>query len=308
MVVDMTMKAGVSWLMGGGTSVAAAAGGGSGGGGAGGGGIISSIQTGISALNGTISNTISSAFTKFAGSGVGQSLGLSNAQAIAGNNPSAYVPAGGQLTGTGQSLGSALGFVGNTLAGYALGSMAKSLISGGYSVSKGMNTFQNVGIAVGSALGGPIGGALIGASAGVINRMFGRKLKDSGIQGTFGGQTGFEGESFQFYKGGWFRSDKTKTSPLDEEIRKTLGDTFNAMRVEVGTFATMLGLATERLAGFTTNMKISTQGLDAEAAQAKIQEALATANNELAQQVLGSWQRTVETITRTCTSSGSRQR
>jgi hypothetical protein len=266
--------------------------------GAGGANILSTLQTGFSAINGSISSTISSAFGKFAGSSVGQSLGLSNAQAIAGNNPSAFVPAGGQLTGTGQALGSALGVVGNTLAGYAMGSMARSLISGGYSAGKGMDTFQQVGIAVGSAIGGPLVGAIAGAQAGVVNRLFGRKLKDSGIQGTFGGQSGFEGESYEFYKGGLLRSDKTKTNPLAEEVRKTLGDAFSAMRVEVGTFATALGLETDRLATFTTSIEISTQGLDDKAAQEKIQNALATANNELAEQVIGSWQRTVETISR----------
>ena len=263
------------------------------------GGGANTLQTGFSALNGSISSTIGNAFSKFAGSSVGQSLGLSNAQAIAGNNPSAYVPPGGELTARGQAMGNAMGVIGDTLAGYAVGSMARSLISGGYSVGKGMDTFQKVGTAVGSAIGGPAMGAIIGAAAGLVNRAFGRKLKDSGIQGTFGGQSGFEGESYEFYKGGWFRSDKTKTNPLDEEVRKTLGDTFNAMRVEVGTFATLLGLETDRLAGFTTSIKLSLKGLDEEAAQEKIQEALATANNELAEQVIGSWQQTVETISRT---------
>lgn len=270
--------------------------GGMAGGGAGGANILSTVQTGFSALNGSISSTIGSAFSKFAGSSVGQSLGLSNTTYAAG--PMGPVAPGTELTATGQSLGSALGVVGNTLAGYALGSMARSLISGGYSVGKGMDTFQKVGVAVGSAIGGPVMGAIIGAAAGVVNRVFGRKLKDSGIQGTFGGQSGFEGESFEFYKGGLLRSDKTKTNPLAEEVRKTLGDAFGAMRVEVGTFATLLGLETDRLAGFTTSLKISTKGLDDKAAQEKIQEALATANNELAEQVIGSWQRTVETISR----------
>ena len=259
------------------------------------GGSVGSTVGAASGISGGIANTISNAFGKFASSSVGQTLGLSNAQAIAGNNPSAYVPPGGELTATGQSLGSALGVVGNTLAGYALGSMTKSLISGGYSVSKGMNTFQNVGVAVGSAIGGPVVGAAIGAGAGLVNRVFGRKLKDSGIQGTFGGQSGFEGKSFEFYKGGWLRSNKTKTNPLGEEVRKTLGDTFVAMRAEVGTFATLLGLETDRLAGFTTSIKLSLKGLDDEAAQEKIQEALDTVNNELAQQVIGTWENTTYT-------------
>jgi phage-related minor tail protein len=226
--------------------------------------------------------SLSNAFTKFAGSSTGQSLGLSNSSAIAGNNPSAFAPAGTQLTSTGSAMGTALGVVGDTLAGYAMGSMARSLISDGYSAGKGMDTFQKVGIAVGSAIGGPLVGAAIGAGAGVFNRLFGRKLDDTGIQGTFGGMRGFEGNSFEKLKGGFFRSDKTNTSALAEDTRAALGDAFGLIRVQVGTFATALGLDAERINGFTSTISLSLKGLDPKAAEAKIQEALANAGNQLA--------------------------
>ena len=115
----------------------------------------------------TISSTIGNAFSKFAGSSVGQSLGLSNTTYAAG--PMGPVAPGTELTATGQQMSQALGVVGDTLAGYAMGSMARSLISNGYSVGKGMDTFQKVGIAVGSALGGPVAGAIIGAGAGAVH-------------------------------------------------------------------------------------------------------------------------------------------
>ena len=219
---------------------------------------------------------------------------------------------GAAQAGTANAGISALSTVGSIGTGASLlGKFGISGFGAGYSsatsaAAMGANFVGPPASAAGGAVGAGAQFAAVmpwllgaGAVAALWKPLFGRKLKDSGIQGTFGGQTGFEGESFEFYKGGLFRSDKTKTNPLDEEVRKTLGDAFNAMRVEVGTFATLLGLETDRLAGFTTSIKLSLKGLDDKAAQEKIQEALATANNELAEQVIGSWQQTVETISRT---------
>lgn len=159
--------------------------------------------------------------------------------------------------------------------------------------------------AIGTGLG-VLAGALgpIALALAVLPSLFGRKLKDSGIEGTFGGESGFEGRSYKFYKGGLFRSDKTEYDELDEQVRKTLGDTFKAMSQQVSDFADVLGLSTERLAGFTSDIKLSTHGLSEGDAQKKLQEALATANNELAQQVIGTWEETTETIKRRVASSG----
>ncbi|MCZ2397820.1 MAG: phage tail length tape measure family protein [Chitinophagales bacterium] len=254
--------------------------GGSGGGSGGGGGsILGTISNGFSALTGGLSSSISNSFASFAMSSTGQSLGLSS-MAADGMGPAA-------LTNMGSSLGTAAGMLGSGLAGYGI----SSAISGGYTT--GGNTV-NVLSGIASAFLGPIAGI----AGGIINRAFGRKLKDTGIQGTFGGKAGFEGEGYQFYKGGWLRSDKTKTSELDSGLQKMLSDSFKAMQVQVGTFATVLGLSTDKIAGFTTSMKVSLHGLKEEEIQGKIQEALATANNELAQQVIGTWTSTSEEITR----------
>lgn len=59
-----------------------------------------------------------STYYNIATSGVGQSLGLSNSAAIAGNNISAYAPAGTQLTGAGAGSGTA-GGLGTAAAGAA---------------------------------------------------------------------------------------------------------------------------------------------------------------------------------------------
>jgi hypothetical protein len=57
-----------------------------------------------------------------------------------------------------------------------------------------------------------------------------------------------------------------------------------------------LGLNTDQIAGFTSSIKLSLKGLSAEDADKKIQEALATANNALAEQVLGTFTSVTEQI------------
>lgn len=164
-------------------------------------------------------------------------------------------------------------------------------ISGGFAAI-------GTGTAAGIAAGLGMIALPIAAIALLWKPLFGRKLKDSGIQGEFGGESGFEGANYEFYRGGLFRSDKTKTNPIDEEMRRVLGDTFLAMKEQVTDFASTLGLNADRLKDFTTSIKISTKGLDEDKAKEKIQEALATVNNELAEQVIGSWVETTEMVKR----------
>lgn len=259
-------------------------------------GAVNSAGSFYNMLNGGVTNAITSGFGKLASSSVGQSLGLSNSAAIAGNNPSAYIPAGGELTSFGATASSWASAIGGTMAGIAMGSMAKKMISGGYSTGKGMETFQNIGIAVGSAIGGPVLGAIIGAGAGVFNRAFGRKLKDSGIEGSFGGQEGFSGNNYEFMKGGWFRSDKTNRSAIDPEIQKGLADQFKGLQVSSALMAQTLGLSAESVAGFTANIKLSFKDLT----EAQINEKLALefgkVSDSLAQGIIGSYKDTIATV------------
>lgn len=102
--------------------------------------------------------------------------------------------------GGSQAIGAVIGTIMDGVA--ALG--VQKLISNGYKIGNG--TLVDIATFIGGAFFGPIAG-LVG---GVINRAFGRKLKDVGIEGSFGGQAGFVGQNYEFYKGGWFRSDKTK--------------------------------------------------------------------------------------------------
>lgn len=173
-------------------------------------------------------------------------------------------------------------------AGVAGGIYGGRMISGGYSAIGGSgNTAVNGGTLIGAILGGPLGALLGGLAGGVVNRLFGRKLKDSGIEGQFGGESGFEGRTFQYFKGGLFRSNKTVYGDLEEETRKGLADMFNAMREGARGMAEVLGLGTTAIDDFTASFKISLQGLSAEEAEKRIREEFDKVAEALAATALG---------------------
>lgn len=163
----------------------------------------------------------------------------------------------------------------NGFAGYGL----SKFLSGGYSAGSWVNTVAGIASMIPGI--GPIAG-VIGA---VVNRAFGRKLKDSGIEGEFGGETGFEGREFEFYKG-WFRSDKTKYKPLEEKTRKGFADTFIGYKESIEGMGESLGFGADLLEGFTYKVKISLKGLSEEDAAKKIQEEFDKLGNAMAGVVL----------------------
>ena len=241
---------------------------------------------------------------------------------------------GGAASAAGSVAGAAgtsiLGSVGSSVFGKAVTGSAGSFLGAGSftgmlsnmwsGITTGFSTLFTKGIGAWFSQGtglmsaGAVGGGL-GALAGPISavlllatnwkKLFGRTLKDSGIQGEFGGETGFEGQQYKFYKGGLFRSDKTKLSPLDEATRKTFADSFIAMKKQIVDFANVLGLSADKLEGFSSGIKLSLKGLSEEEAIKKIQEAIATVNNEMAQEILGSWTEVTNEVTRTVAAVGS---
>ena len=228
---------------------------------------------------------------------------------LGGLASSALGSAGGSLLGS--AAGSAAGgMFGNFLGGGSLTGMIGNITAG---VTNGVSTLFSQGIgsvfsqgtglmAAGSAGGGL--GTLLGGiglpllGIGALISGLSRKLKDVGIEGSFGGDTGFEGRKYKFYKGGFLRSNKTTYENLDPEIQKDLGNAFLGMKKSVADMANTLGLGTEALEKFKTNIKVSFWNLKDDEIQAKLQEALATANNELAEQVIGTWETTTSTVSR----------
>jgi phage-related minor tail protein len=149
--------------------------------------------------------------------------------------------------GGSQMAGMIAGSVLNGFAGYSLSKM----ISGGYKT--GLGGMVDIAGGIASMFFGPIAGVISGA----INRLFGRKLTKVGIKGTFGGEEGFQGVNFKYYKGGVFRSNKTKTSPLDPAIQTALGDQFKLIRDSVSAMGGALGIGAEALDKFTYNIKLN---------------------------------------------------
>lgn len=236
--------------------------------------IASTASSFYNVLTKGVSGAIADGFGKIAGSSFGQSIGLST-PAMGPPTAAGQMPT--TLTATGQNIGAALGYAGNALAGYGI----QKFISNGYKVGNGK--LVDFATLVASAIFGPVAGVV----AGVFNRAFGRKLVDAGIQGTFGGEAGFEGRNFTFEKGGWFRSDKTRTSPLDVEMQDSLGMAFRAMQVQAAVMADSLNLGTDAIANFTSSFKISLKGLSQEQAQAALTAELEKVEEGLAKAALG---------------------
>ncbi|ULB10739.1 hypothetical protein ORIO_12580 [Cereibacter azotoformans] len=179
------------------------------------------------------------------------------------------------------------GMLGTYFGAGMMGLGIGGLLSGGYSAIGSNPMIANgIGTAIGMAIAGPLGGIIGGALGGVTNALFGRKLKDTGIEGRYSGGD-FAGNSYQFYKGGVFRSNKTKRSPLDDATAAAMDQTLDGLRISVGGMASILGEAPDALEKFTTSFKLSLKGLSAEEAQAKIAEQMEAIGEEMVTQIYG---------------------
>jgi len=142
---------------------------------------------------------------------------------------------------------------------------AGTIAMGSGNILGGLGTFLG-------ALGPIIGGLGLLFGGDIFGSLFGRKLKESGVEGTFGGDSGFEGRLFKYYKGGLFRSNKTTYEELPEEMRSALGNQFLAMDESIRAMAGAVGLGGEALDGFTAKIKVNLKGLSEEEATKKLQE------------------------------------
>ncbi len=253
---------------------------------AGGMGGLSSLNTAYSAITTGIRSSIASGFEKLVSNGAGEKLGLSYYD---GNT---Y-----QTTGLGEQFSGAAQGLGSTMTAYGL---QKSL-SGGY------QTGEPGLVDAATAIGGffdPTGGLIAGAIGGTVNRAFGRKLKDQGLEGTFGGADGFDGNSYEFYKGGWLRSDKTKRKALDSGVEDALETQFKALQTQTALMAQTLGLGVDSVADFTSKIKVSFKGLSEEQISERMAEEFGKVAESMASVALGTTEYTrtgetaVETLTR----------
>lgn len=140
----------------------------------------------------------------------------------------------------------------------ASGGISSALTFGQFAMS-GMTTgLAGMATAIGAAI--PVIGAIVGLVA-IGKKLFGRTLKDTGIEATFSMAEGIAANTYKFYKGGWFRSDKTKRETMDKEASDPIGEAFMAVGQSVADLAEKLGLSAERLNDIEFSMKFSTKGM-----------------------------------------------
>jgi hypothetical protein len=201
---------------------------------------------------------------------------------------------GGGGAGTGL-LGGLLGNVGGGLLGGGgfLGGVGTGL--GGVLSGGGLgSSFANLGGLLSGTSGGAgaIGAAIpaIGiaiAGLAVLSKALSRKYAGTAIRGTLG-TDGFDGTSFDFYKGGALRSNKANYKEVPEAIQAMLDTTMRGVTTGLTSMATVLGLSTGALAGFNDEQfTLWTNGKD----QAQIQQELGvfidSASEKMAELVLG---------------------
>lgn len=219
-----------------------------------------------------------------------------------------------------------LGMGSNIASIFGAGGVGGSLMAGagwltgattlGGSLTAGASLLGTGTLAGGAAGLGMIAGAIapIALAAAALGNVLGlfRKTEKRGygLMGTLGEEDGVHSLDLM-RKGGslvsgpkWFVRD-TGVSDMD----KALQETYKQQRDALIDMGKALGLATDGVENFTVQLGsdelgdkkvrgIRLDGLSDEEAQKKIAEALATANNEIAQQIIGTWERTVREVER----------
>jgi hypothetical protein len=212
---------------------------------------------------------------------------------MAGSQQAAMLNAQGMGGYSVSSLGGAVGSAASTLGGMAVGYVVGKMISGGYSaLGKSGNTAVVAGTVIGAAIGGPIGAAIGGAIGGAVNRVFGRKLAGTGIEGSFGAGN-FSGTNYEYYKGGTFRSDKTKRSDLDPQVDALLDTSFATLQTKTALMATVLGQSASAINAFTSSIKLDFKGLTDKQIEEKIGAVFDDMGNSMASLIPG-----LEAVTR----------
>lgn len=205
--------------------------------------------------------------------------------------------------GGGQAAGSLLGGSGGGLLGNI--ASASGLFSGaGAGLSSGLmgvlsggglgSSFANLGglLSGASAGWGALGAALpalgiIAAGVAILVKGFSRKYKGSGIEGSFT-PDGFEdGQRFDFYKGGWFRSDKWVRNALDAEFSDALDLAMQGVSDGVTDMAKTLKLSTKGLKDFEkATFQIWTNGKSQEEIQKLLQDQMQKTAEQMAELIL----------------------
>ena len=215
-------------------------------------------------------------------------------------------------------IGSLIG--GITLGGSSLAAIGSSIGTGFMTTIGGGSVAAASGAYTAAGMTGVAGGLSAGAMAAAAVPYVGAALLALNAMGAFrsnkvvgGGLTGTLGEGDisaydlnrrggSLFSGPSYSVQNVRVSDQSKQIQ----DAFVLMRSATAGMAEQLGLANESIVNFTTRLGndlihpdtggygIKLDGLNPEEAAAKIQEALATANEEMARQLLGTFESTAE--------------
>jgi phage-related minor tail protein len=240
---------------------------------------VGGVASGISKVSDLLSGktglgaTLSSALGSIGAAATYGTMPLSQQSTMLAAQEAGFDTLSGQLSSLGQSLG-------NAFSGYSISKM----LSNGYKID-GINV--NAIAAIASTFFGPIAGVV----GGLVNRAFGRKLKNTGVEGKFSNE-GFDGNTFQFYKGGWFRSDKTIYQSMDSDTESVLGMQFLQLKAATSVMAAVLNLNADYIKDYTKSISFSTQGMNDAQVQEKLQSVFGDIQEDLAKSLMGTFETT----------------
>lgn len=238
-----------------------------------GGSLLNSVGSllGISGLGGISSAGIETAMANSAG-GYAALTGQTAGMAAAGQSMSAASAAAGPLGSLGPIAGGAL-------ATYAMYQMGNRL-SGGYSTGlMSERRMNNIGFLLGGGAGT--------LASGALQRVFGRKLTQVGIGGSYRAGEGFDGYNYTFERGGLLRGNRTRTSEMDGAMESFIGNSIDALLNQVKNFATTLGIGTDALSAFTYEFRMNLKDMSEEDQLKAIQEEFKRMGNAMADMIPG---------------------
>ncbi|MFC4217161.1 hypothetical protein ACFOYV_18250, partial [Pseudophaeobacter arcticus] len=132
----------------------------------------------------------------------------------------------------------------------------------------------------------PALGIIVGVIA-LLAKGLSRKYVGTGIRGSFDAE-GFNGGQFDFYKGGFLRSNRTYYKPLEAEFEEMLDDSMAGLTTGLTDMAETLGLSTDALEGFTgEGFTLWINGKTQEEIQQALQEQIEATGNAMAELILG---------------------
>lgn len=252
------------------------------------------IQAVVNPVAGALTGAMGLPGTAQAGQGMAALNGINSLSSLYGAVTGGITSS---LAGVAAGAGSLFGS--SALTSFAAGMKGSTLAAGlAGPTTAGATGTMGAGATLAAAMPWIAGGLALASS---WSSLFGRKLQDQGLEGTFGGDDGFSGNSYQFYKGGLFRSNKTTRRALDTELEAGLASQYRALQASTGLMATTLGLGTEAISSFTSSIKLSFKGLTEEQIQTKLAEEFSKLGESLAAVALGTqdYTRTGETALQT---------